>query len=213
MPRGGKRPNAGRKRTKPAKPAKVQVVESSAIDAPEIEETAAESTAGTLDNPFGLTPKELLFVTAYTGAALGNATKSYELAGYAGYGGTRRSNACKLLTKDRIARAIAARLAERVQVLDVMDGDEALRRITVKARADIGQVLGPDDPLSQLPPDVRATIKAVRPSRYGRSIELYDSMHAAEVLAKAAGKLVEKHEHKHKFSLEDIVAGPAEASV
>jgi len=158
-----------------------------------------------LDNPFHLTARELLFVEAYCGAARFSASRAYQLAGYRTTGSGGRSNACKLLAKHRVAEAIAGRLAARVERLQVMDGDEALERLTRYARADIGKVLGPHDPIAQLPDDIRLTIHRVRDTQFGRVIELYDAMKATELLAKAAGKLVEQH--KHTITLEDIVAG------
>ena len=52
-----------------------------------------------LENRHGLTPREMLFVAAYTGLALGNAAKSFDLAGSKGTGVARRVNAHKVLTK------------------------------------------------------------------------------------------------------------------
>lgn len=163
----------------------------------------------TLENPFDLTPKELLFVEAYCGVANFCAIKAYEVAGYSmrGIQSTRYANAVKVLGKPKIQQAIETKLAARIRRVRVMDGDEALERLTLYARADIGKVLAPEDPLAKLPDDVRLTIKAVRPNQFGRVIELYDSMKATELLAKAAGKLTEHHEHKHTHTLEDIVAG------
>jgi hypothetical protein len=193
MPRGGRRHGAGRKPNPntPARRAKRAPADTTqSTPAQDSTPNPSESlVAAIVDNPHGLTPRELLFVAAYTGAAIGNATKSYELAGYKGEGNVRRANACKLLTRDRISAAIAARLASRVERLSVMDGDEAMGRITMYARGDIGKVLGPNDPLSKLPEDVRLLIKSVREGKFGRHIEMYDALKANELLATAGGKL------------------------
>jgi hypothetical protein len=116
-----------------------------------------------------------------------------------------RSNACKLLAKDRVSAAIAARLAQRIERLSIMGGDEALEHITVIARADIGKVLDPEDrwrssPTMCGPPS--------QPSgrTYGRIIELHDSMRAAELLAKAAGRLPKRHDHRVRVGLLDLLA-------
>lgn len=167
---------------------------------------APETDASALNNPFNLTAKELLFVAAYCGAALGNATKAYALAGFKGTGSVARSNACNLLAKDRVAKAVGAGLAKRVEQLSVMDGEEALQRISRFARADIRAVLGDDDPIAQLPADVACLIKSVTPTRYGRRIELYDALRANELVAKASGKLRELHDVRVTRSLEDILA-------
>jgi ADP-heptose:LPS heptosyltransferase len=144
-------------------------------------------------------------VAAYCGIARFNATKAYELAGYATRGSAGRREASKLLAKPRVAEAISDRFARLVERLSIMGGDEALEHLTVIARADIGKVLDPDDPIAKLPDDVRATIKAVRPNRYGRVIELHDSMRAAELLAKAAGRLAKRHEHRVRVGLLDLL--------
>lgn len=159
-----------------------------------------------------LTDKEARFVHAFLGDAAGNAAKAAEIAGYAK--SSAKVTACRLLKKEHIKLALVSERANQVsQVLQsdqilkerVMTGDEALERLTLFARGDIGQILGPDDPLSKLPADVRATIKAVRYNQYGRNIELYDAMKATELMAKAGGKLIEKHEITGKISLEDVL--------
>jgi hypothetical protein len=151
-------------------------------------EPSREKSTAPIDNPHGLTARELLFVEHYCGDAFFVASKAYELAGYK----PNRFNAARLITKEHVSQAIADRLAARVQqVRDVMDGDEAMKRLSLYARADIGLVLGPNDPIAQLPPEVRLAVKAVRPGRFGRAVEMYDAMKATELLAKAAGKLKE----------------------
>lgn len=153
-----------------------------------------------------LTPRELLFVEAFCGVSNFDASDAYRRAGFDGKPSSVGPNAGRLIKKDRVAAAIRDRLAAKVEQLRIMDGDEALGRLTQYARADIGKVLDPADPLAQLPDDVRMTIKAVRPSRYGRTIELHDSMAATTTLAKAAGKFVERHDVKVSRSMEDILA-------
>lgn len=169
--RGG-RPKKGTPKTQPAKPTETQ-------------ETHA--AAPPLENPFDLSPKELLFVEAYCGVANFNATEAYALAGYK----RDRHGASHLATRYNVAQAIAAKLSARVQQLRIMDGQEAMERLSLYARADIGKVLHPDDPLAKLPDDIRLTIKTVRPTLHGRVIELYDSLKATELIAKSAGKLNE----------------------
>ncbi len=179
--RKGGRPKGSKKKT-----AETPAAAAAVTSAP------AQAIAPPIENAHGLTPRELLFVAAYTGVALGNASKSYELAGYSGRGGAQRTNACKMLTKDHIAAAISERLALRVERLSVMDGDEALERISVLARGEIGLVLGPHDVLSKLPLEARMLIKSVRDTKHGRHIELYDALRASEIMAKAGGKLTPK---------------------
>lgn len=177
----------GRKGTRPRKPASQRAIQSPAIE-----------------NPFKLSPRELLFVEAYSGAAQFQAGPAYQLTGFKGKPATARVLGSRMLTRDHVQRALAQKLAQRVERLKLMDGDEALERLSLYGRADIGKVLDPNDPLAKLPDEVRLCIKSVRPNQFGRVIELHDAMHAAEVLAKVAGKLVDKHEHVIK--LEEIIA-------
>lgn len=145
-----------------------------------------------------LTEKESRFVAAFLGDAQGNGTKAAVLAGYGKSGA--KVIACRLLKKPKIQAALVnlknQKVNDTLTVSEivrerVMSGDEAMERLTTFARADIGQILGPDDAISKLPADVRQTIKSVRPTRYGRVIELHDAMKATELIAKSAGKLKE----------------------
>jgi hypothetical protein len=166
----------------------------------ETQEPTETHAAAPLDNPHGLTPRELLFVEAYCGVANFQPLAAYTLAGYKPDAG----NAQKLTVRYRVAQAIAGRIAVKAARLRVMDGDEALERLTLYARADIGKVLDPTDRIARLPDDIRLTIKTVRPGAHGRTIELYDSMKATELMAKSAGKL--KDIVKVEHTLEEVMA-------
>lgn len=99
-------------------------------------------------------------------------------------------------------------MAQRVERLQIMDGDEAMGRMTLFARSDIGKVLGPNDPLSRLPENVRLTIKSVADTKFGRRIELHDALRAVETIAKASGRLKDHHQHEYEFKAvteEDLV--------
>lgn len=199
----------GKKGGRPRKPAVAASVSASST-ASSTTTPEPQTSEHVTDNPHGLTPKELLFVEHYCGEANFNAPKAYALAGYSTEGSpdSVRGRASRLRSKEIVTAEIERRLAERIQAARgrVMDGTEALERLTVVARGDIGKVLSPDDPLAKLPDEARLTIKAVRPGRYGRTIELYAADHAAEVLAKAAGKFVEKHEVKLTRTLAEVLA-------
>jgi hypothetical protein len=137
-----------------------------------------------------------LFVTNF------NATKSYELAGYK----PGRHNAARLFKKPRIQAAIAAKLAPRI-----MDGDEALQRLTLNARFDPRKLFASDKKIAALPDEVAFALKAVTPTRYGNRLEWHDTQRANELLARAGGRLKETVKLEH--SLEDIIAAslqPAE---
>lgn len=197
--KGGRPPGSYRTRSR----AKRGTPLFAAAELAEAQAETAKRVEGLLENPHGLTPFELLFVEAYCGVARFSAHKAFQVAGYKGVGSVARSNAIKILAKDRVQRAVADRLGARIKQLRIMDGDEALERISIMARGDIGQVLSPDDPLGKLPEEARLLIKSVRPTKFGRSIELYDALRAAEILAKAGGRLKET---VHVESLEELIA-------
>lgn len=155
-------------------------------------------------NPFGLSPRELVFVEAFCGTAQFRAAKAYEIAGYKTTGAASRANASRMLTRERVAAAIAAKLGERVKALRIMDGDEALEGISTMGRADIRKLFPPDSELAKLPDDIADAIKSITPTKYGHRIELYDKLHARELMAKVAGKLKETVKVEH--TLEDILA-------
>lgn len=137
-------------------------------------------------NPFGLTPSEERFVAAYLDND--NASEAYRIAHPRCSDRTSQTNGPLVLRKTAIQDALAeARRARWVRLQ--MDGDEALARIANVARGDIGDVLVDGDRLKSLPEDVRRRIKSIRETKFGRVVELYDAMHANEVIAKATGKL------------------------
>jgi hypothetical protein len=159
-------------------------------------------------DPRQLTPREQVFVAAYCGVAAFNASEAYRLAGYGGNPASVSTHASRLVGFGRVAVAIAARVQARVAELAIMDGDEALQRISRIARGDIRQLLSPDDPLAQLPDTIALCIKSIVPGAYGRRLVLHDSLAAALTMAKIAGRLKEVLRVEH--SLEDIMARASE---
>jgi hypothetical protein len=157
-----------------------------------------------VDNPFGLSPRELLFVEAFVGPAGFRAAAAYEIAGYKTSGAASRANASRMLTRERVAAAIAAKLGERVKTMRMMDGDEALEGISNMGRVDIRRCFPENSSIAKLPDDVADAVKAVTPTKFGYRIEMYDKLRARELMAKAAGKL--KDVVKVEHTLEDILA-------
>lgn len=205
MPRGGFRKGAGRKRTRPLKPAPQQA----AAAAPVQPEAPSQPVVTPIENPHGLSPKELLFVECYTGVSRFNASDAYLRAGFKGKPGKVSGLAARLIARDRVAAAVAKRLGTRLRTLQ-MDGDEALEGISRIGRADIRKVLDaegnirPIDSLDDETADAIQSIKVVErrvPAPGGKGTEVeytkefrfYDKLRARELMAKAAGKLVERH--------------------
>lgn len=183
---------------KPEKPTETQEPTETHAVTPELVQAVAE-------NPYGLSPKEMLFVEAFCGAANFNATEAYRLAGFEASPRTIRAHASRLGSKSNVSAAIAVKLAAKVQRLQVADDAEVLARVTMRARGDIRKLFSEDDPLAKLPDDVAATVKAITPTRYGRRIELYDAHRDDELLLKVSGKLTQRHEVKVTRALEDIL--------
>lgn len=157
-----------------------------------------------VENPFGLSPREFLFVEAFMGAAHFHAAKAYELAGYTVTGASSRANASRMRMRPRVDAAIAARLAARAKAMGIMDGDEALEGISRMGRTDIRKAFPKSHEIQALPDDVADCIKSIRPTKHGYVIEVYDKMHAREIMAKVSGRLKETVKVEH--SLEDILA-------
>ena len=139
-------------------------------------------------------PREALFVAELCRNGF-NATHAYAAAGFTG----GRHNAARLWRKPRIQAALKAKLAARI-----MAGDEALAMLSLQARFDIRKLFPADSKIAQLPDDVALAIKSVYMTKYGQRIEFHDAQRAAELLAKAGGKLKETVKVEH--TLEDILA-------
>lgn len=190
----------GRKGGRPRKPRAPATAAAPSVNPPAATQAVAPPTEAPVDNPFDLSPKELLFVEAYCGVANFNATEAYALAGYRRDDG----NASKLTVRYRIVQAIAAKLAVKAQRLEIADDDECLRRVTLRSRADIGKI-DPESKYAKLPDEIRLAIKTVRPTRYGDVIELYDTHREDKLLLEVSGKLTQRHEIKITRTIEDIL--------
>jgi hypothetical protein len=164
----------------------------SQLDSTAQPEQPAAAFSLTSANPFGLKVREQVFVDRYL--VTFNASAAYIQAGYKRSSG--RHNAARLLRKPRIAAAIQAKIST------IMDGDEALTRLSMNARFDPRKLFPADKRIAELPDDVALCIKAVTPTKHGLKIEWNDPQKAAELLAKAGGRLKEHVEH----TLEDILS-------
>lgn len=155
-------------------------------------------------NPFGLSFRERVFIGCLPLTTPPfNVTEAYGRAGFKG-GQRGRHNAARLFAKPRIQAAIEATYGPRLQQL-TMSGEEALERLTVFARGvDIRKVFSNHPMIAGLSDEIAACVKGVRLTKHGPVPEFYDAMRAAEVLAKAGGKL--KDAVVLERSLEDIVA-------
>ena len=122
----------------------------------------------------------------------GNGTKAYQ----ATHPLCRSANAAAvhawhLLRKAKIVAALEASRKERWERLK-MDADEALARISISARADIGQALAADGtllPVSQWPDSLRLAVKSFKPGPFGDTVVPHDGLRAAELMGVAGGKL------------------------
>lgn len=203
MPRGGKREGAGRKPKAAPEPPETPKRTTNPVPANTLAVTLLRACTG----------REQAFILELVAHPELTHREAFQRAGYSGKSDVSiDANASKVLRRDRVQKALTALQTEKLErqaVTAVMTGEEALERLSAYARSDIGLVLGDNNPISKLPLEVRQSIKAVRPTRYGTVIELYDAMKATELMAKAGGKLKDHVEHSGKVTLEDIVAGDA----
>lgn len=157
-------------------------------------------------DPEALTAPELLFCLEYLIDA--NGTRAYGVAyPKCKSQDARGANAARLLRRDRIRAYLTRATDERVRRL-TMDGDEALAGITRHARGDIRRLFDTEGhllPVHAWPDDIADCVRAVRPTRDGTAIMLYDKLRARELMAKVAGKLVEHHELAVKVTHADLL--------
>lgn len=169
------------------------------------------------DEPLSAT--DWIFVEVY-GTNGENGTRAYLAAHPDVKVTTAKTEACRILSKPNVRKAIdAARQARIARVL--VSGDEALALLAVRARAnaalfydDQGKLI----PLEQWPDDWRQMVRGVRRDSKGRlELVLYDGIKAAELVARATGKLkdavdVNVFDHAHYLGGLDDPAEPGEPS-
>jgi phage terminase small subunit len=141
--------------------------------------------------PDQLPPQLELFLLEYE-ANGHNGTKAYRASHPA-----CRSNvaaavgAYKVLRNPQIVARLEEQRKERWLRLK-MDADEALARISIIARADIGDCYdakGELLPVHQWPDSVRLAVKSIKPGQHGDTVILGDQLRASELMAIAGGKL------------------------
>jgi hypothetical protein len=157
-----------------------------------------------------LSQKHQQFVEEY--AASGNATAAYRKVYPQSSPQSARANGTRLLANDRVAAAVAAAREARLERTR-MDGDAALDGISTMARADIRQLFddnGNFRDMREWPNEIAASVCSVKVlrTRSGDQIidvKIADKLRAHEDMAKAGGKLTEKHEHTFKpLSSDDL---------
>lgn len=139
-------------------------------------------------NPFGLTRREQRFVDDFV--ISGNASASYRVAYPRCSDATSNTNGPRLLAKAGVVDAITE--ARKQQwIAKQGDVEEAEARIWNFARGEMGEVAPKGHWVHTLPLEVRQRIKKIREHKYGTDYELYDAMHANEVLLKIRGRMKE----------------------
>jgi phage terminase small subunit len=114
---------------------------------------------------------------------------------------TAAVQASRLLRKPKVKAFIEQELGTRAARLQ-MSGDEALAYISIIARADIGDAYDEDghvQPVHLWPESLRLAVKTLKPGPLGVTIVLHDKLKAAELMARAAGKLKDAVDLKHTF--------------
>lgn len=169
-----------------------------------------------------LTEKERRFVRAYIGEAAGNGAKAAVLAGYAK--NSAKVTASRLLTKANIRAALTVKVSKIEEQSDVTQV-RVLKELARIGFSDIrnlfdetGRLKRPDE----FSDDVAAVITSVEVSREKRTkistddsevtvedslvkVRAADKIGALTLLCRHLGMLHDKVEHKHSFSLEDVL--------
>lgn len=169
-----------------------------------------------------LSERERRFVEAYMGQAQGNATKAAELAGYSVKSAGRIG--FRLSKKVHIQAAIGLRqdkLSEKTGVT----AERVIAELGLIAFSDIRGLFdehGKLRPINELPEDIARTLASVEVSRERIKVRTadkeeitteealvkvrsWDKVQALQLLARKFGLLHDKVDHKHTFSLEDVL--------
>lgn len=130
------------------------------------------------------------FVLEYV-ANGGNATAAYAAIRPACRRSTCATEGYKLLRKPEIVKAIKKAHEEHWHRLK-MEGAEALALISMRARVDVGLMFdshGNRLPIRDWPVALRVCVKSIKSGPHGDTITFYDGLRAAELMARASGKL------------------------
>lgn len=169
---------------------------------------AARARAGrrTAQDPDALSAFTELFIMEYLSNG-GNATAAYRSA----HNGrvkdtTAASEASKLLRIPKVRARIDAGRQERYKRL-AMQGDEAIALLSLRARADIGDLFDSKGKLLELhemPETARLAIKSIRADG---TVVLHDALKASELMAIATGRLKNTLNLNHNFDHAKHLAG------
>ena len=152
-----------------------------------------------------LNPRQQRFVEEY--AIDLNATRAAERAGYTGNYSTLSSVAHKLLKHADVAKAVNERLEAMA-----MSAEEATARMATWARGSVDPfIVGYDDEgrpkIDLSTPEAKANLHLIKEIKYDRHgnmvIKLHDATAATKTLMQVHGKLIERHEHRHRVELRD----------
>src|SRR5258706_7166876 len=113
-------------------------------------------------DPAALTPREALFVLKVL--ELDNQAEAYIQAGYRCTRQSARANAARLIAKDSVQKALASAHEKRLKAAE-MDANEAMRGISVVARADIRKLFDQNNqvlPVQQWPDDIAPCVKSIK---------------------------------------------------
>lgn len=126
--------------------------------------------------PDSLTLKQRLFVEAYLGEAMGNATEAARLAGYKGNEITLAAVGAENLRKPQISKLLSERVARAA-----MTADEVLDELTRIAKTDWQQFV-----------DIQTGRNG---EVIGATLQLKDKLKALELLGRYHKLFAERHEH------------------
>lgn len=122
-----------------------------------------------------------------------------------------RAAGARLLANVSVRAFVEERTEKQLEQLEY-DGEQALRDIGRHATYDIRKLFDKDGrllPIQQWPDDVADAVKSIQPTPFGIKVGLIDKLSARITIAKAAGKFVKKHDHRHRFTYAQLLGdGP-----
>jgi phage terminase small subunit len=155
-------------------------------------------------DPDALTNGQLLFAQAYLENGC-NGARAYRETHPKANNQTCQVEACRLLREPKVRAFVDAGLAERRKRM-AMEGDEAIALLSARARANLthaydgqGKLL----PFELWPIELQLALK----SHDGDKVTLHDGLKAAELMARATGRLKDSVDLTHKFDHAKHLAG------
>jgi phage terminase small subunit len=155
-------------------------------------------------DPDVLTNGQLLFAQAYVANGC-NGARAYRETHPKANNQTCQVEACRLLREPKVASYVKRELEAKHKRM-AMEGDEAIALLSARARANLTHAF--DEKGKLLPFDVwPAELQLALKSYDDGKVVLHDGLKAAELMARATGRLKDAVDLTHKFDHAKHLAG------